>query len=154
MNEPVNTQRDWPGMGFALGFFILGSLAWWQTQEMSAMGAVFPRTVSLAMIVCAAAYIVQALWRHTPPVPRNAGSWPRRIALIVVMAIWIGIMPHLGFLSSGLLAFLVLSVVANYDGWTPWRWGVYTVTAVAVVAGFYGLFAEGLNVPLPRGWLR
>ena len=63
------------------------------------------------------------------------------------------LMPWLGFLISGLAAFISIMFIAMYDPWTRLRVFVYPLVCGAVVLGFYFLFAELLLVPLPVGSL-
>ena len=85
--------------------------------------------------------------------PASQGSTARRLALAAVMAAWALLMPVVGFFVTGVLAFLVLLAVANYDRWTWRRLAVQSAVGVAVVTGFYLLFVKVLLVPVPAGWL-
>ena len=60
-------------------------------------------------------------------------------------------MPWLGFLISGVVAFIAIMLFAMYDEWTPRLKLVFPLVGVAIVTGFYFLFAELLLVPLPVG---
>lgn len=62
-------------------------------------------------------------------------------------------MPWVGFIASAMVAFAALMVVAKFDRWTPARTLLYGAIGVAVILGFYTLFAKFLLVPLPTGWL-
>ena len=62
-------------------------------------------------------------------------------------------MPYLGFLISGLGAFVSIMLVSMYEAWSGYRKLVYPLVAVAVVLAFYTIFAKVLLVPLPVGQL-
>ena len=62
-------------------------------------------------------------------------------------------MPWIGFLVSGVLAFVAILLIAMYDPWTRFRTIVYPIAGLTIVVGFYLLFKEVLQVPLPVGSL-
>lgn len=150
-------DRDYPSIGLAILFVLLGGWVLMQTGEMTALGSIFPRAIAIAMIVLSLALIVQQLRRPVRPAqdrpPAPDGSAGRRAALVAVMAAWVLLMPLVGFFVTSLLAFLALLAVANYDGWTARRLALYGAAGLAVVAGFYLLFVKVLLVPVPAGWL-
>ncbi|NNG05249.1 MAG: hypothetical protein HKM95_14290 [Inquilinus sp.] len=149
--------RDYPSIGLAVLFALLGVWVLFETTAMTAFGSIFPRAIAIAMIVLSMALVVQQLRRPRRPGPGRPSSGPestpRRVALAAVMAAWALSMPVVGFFVTSLLAFLVLLAVANYDGWTPRRMLLYGASGVVVVAGFYLLFVKALLVPVPSGWL-
>ena len=138
---------------FCVVFMALGGAMVWAAQSMTPMGAVFPRTIGLAMAVIAAVLFVVTLVRRGEAASHPPGSTPRRVALVLVMAAWVALLPTLGFFAASGLAFLALVLVANYEPWSVKRALVYGASAVALLAGFYVLFVELLHVPAPRGML-
>ncbi len=150
----INPQRDLGGMLFAGGFILLGAWGLYDAREMSDLGAIFPRTICIVMIVLSVLYVVFAMLRLKPAKESHEKpSTLRRVLLLAVLAGWIALMPVIGFVSSSFIGFLVLAAVANYDSWTPFRLMVYPISGACVVAGFYALFAYALKVPLPTGLL-
>lgn len=150
-----NARHDLGGMLFAGGFLLLGAWGLYESREMSDLGAIFPRTIGAAMIGLSALYILYGLVR-----PRSVSSDTsseqsntRRVLLLVTMAVWIALISVIGFVSSSLIGFLGLTLIGNYDRWTPTRAILYLITAICTVAGFYALFAYALQVPLPKGSL-
>ena len=120
--------------------------------------AVFPRTVAIVLILLSLAVLVRWVAQRTGVIGaapneaiENGGSWPRRIALVVVMLAAALAMPWVGFLVAALVSFAMLLVIAMHDPWTPARIVVYPLVGLAIVVGFYVLFAELLMVPLPDG---
>jgi hypothetical protein len=51
---------------------------------------------------------------------------------------------------AGLGVFAALTVLAMYEPWDGKRATVYTVVGIAIVTGFYVLFAKVFLVPLPE----
>ena len=146
--------RDIPGIILAVIFIGLACLALWDTTNMADSDSyVFPRAVATAMIVFSILLIVYNLLRPMPgaPGPGGRGSTPRRVALVAAMLISTGLMPFVGFVVSGLAAFVAITLAAMYDPWTRFRLVVYPLVGVGVVVGFYTLFARVLQVPLPAG---
>jgi len=154
-NTPVNTRagrRDVLGMAYAAVFVVIGGLALYFTEGMSTLGAVFPQTIATALVIFSLAYIVQNLISpDSVNPPSGDGSWVRRGLLVVVMLGWVLSLTWIGFIAAGVLGFVGMILVGNYDGWTPRRVLVYAVVSAAIIGGFYTLFAVVLNVPLPPG---
>lgn len=151
MNEPV--RRDVRGIAGSAVFIVVGVLAIWHSSEFSPLGSVFPRTIAAAMIVLAAVYIAMALLRPQAPEAMAAGSNWRRGALIVVLLAWAFLLETIGFLSTSVLAYAAILVIANYDRWTPRLALAYTAVGAVVLGGLYTVFHYLLQVPLPRGML-
>lgn len=82
---------------------------------------------------------------------RARGSTPRRVMLVLAMAVWALIMPWVGFLLAGLASFVTLMLIAQHESWSARRLMGHLATGVVLVGCFYGLFALLLNVPLPAG---
>jgi len=148
--------NDLGGVVFAPAFVLLGVWVWMQTEAMTALGAVFPRAISTAMMVLSVILIVRAAvaWRRPPSSrvlpPVNP---PRQIGLVVAMGAWAVLMQPLGFLLSSLLGFVAIMFAAQYEEWTARKALIYAAVTLAIVVGFQILFVHGLLVPLPKGIL-
>ncbi len=155
MNEPGKKPqgRDLPGIIGSAAFFVVGVLAFWGARDFSRLGSVFPRTIAAAMVLFAAVYIVMALLRPQAPAARPAASTWRRGALMAVLLAWSFLFEHIGFLSTSVLAYAAILVIANYDRWTPRLAVTYTAVGAIVAGGLYSVFYFVLQVPLPRGLL-
>lgn len=124
--------------------------------------AVFPRTVAILLVILSLAVLLRWLAQRagfaaapSSETVDEGGSWLRRIALVVVMLGAGFAMPWTGFLLTALVSFGLLLVIAMHDPWTPARLVVYPLVGIAIVLGFYFLFAKLLMVPLPVGsWFR
>lgn len=150
-----HTGRDISGMVAAAVFILIAAVALWDTTNMvDADSYVFPRAVAIAMIVFCLLLIA---WGLVRPAAGNGessapgASTPRRVGLVLAMLVSSAAMPWLGFLISGFAAFAAIMFIAMYDEWTPFRKLVYPFVCIAVVFGFYVLFADLLLVPLPVG---
>lgn len=149
--------RDLPGMVIAVLFIGLGAWILVQTESLSPLGSVFPRTIAIALIVFSLLLIGLNLLRPraaaSGAVPGMPESTPRRLFLVAIMVGWALLLPVIGFFVSSLAAFGALLIVAEYERWTARRAIVYAVVAVGLVAAFYFLLRDVLLIPVPRGLL-
>lgn len=133
-------------------FIGIGGVCLWQSQDMSQLGAIFPVTIAIVVIIAGLLRLAQLVVRGVlSNTERDKGSTPRRVLLVVVMTAWALVMPWAGFLLTGLASFVTLMMIAQYEAWTPRRLMGHLLTGVVLVAFFYALFALLLNVPLPLG---
>lgn len=156
MAQAENRHKDVKGIVAPTGFILLGVIAWIGTNSMADPDSyVFPRAVIIVMIACGILKIVTNLVRGDAAVedPSAGGSDLRRVCLVAIMLGGAFLMPWIGFPVVGFLIFGALTFVAMFDAWTRQTAVIYTISALAVVGGFYFLFAELLYVPFPVGWL-
>ncbi|MCE8018578.1 tripartite tricarboxylate transporter TctB family protein [Halomonas sp. MCCC 1A11036] len=139
-------------------FFIsLGAIVWWQSLNLSVMGAVFPRVVSITMMLTSVLIILRMLLSKAPlwseatrEKPKNI--W-RGILLVMTIGIWLMLFRPLGMILSSILAFAVLMLIAEQDELRPLR------TTLILIGGAIGIFAvtlamtEVLMIPVPKGIL-
>ena len=151
------TDRKMPASDVVMAalFIAIAAITLWDTTSYTdADSYVFPRTVAAALIAFSLVLILQwLLGRQSPSEPQAAGSTPRRITLVVAMLAATLAMPWIGFLVSGVLAFAAILLIAMYDPWTRFRTIIYPIAGLTIVVGFYLLFKEVLQVPLPVGSL-
>ena len=136
----------------------VAALAFVQARGMTPMGAVFPATISAALMVLSLALLAQQLFAAAPATGIEAErTGPRgnlrRVGVVAVMILWAAIFPELGFAVTGLVAFLALILIAEYDRLPAHAWLLRVVVAGAVVAGFWWLMADVLLLRMPRGLL-
>ncbi len=129
----------------------VGALAFYHAKEFTPLGSVFPRTVAVAMMIFSVVYIAVAVLRPGEQPAQPAGSTPRRVALVVVLALWSVLLEKVGFLTTSAVAFAAILVIANYDRWTPRRAAVYAASSAIVLGSLYAIFRFVLQVPLPEG---
>lgn len=149
--------------------FVLAILYWFGADALpkSRLGGQvgadgMPKLLAISLAVLSVALAIQTLAymrkeRRAPGAPppetadddNAAQGWKthaRAFGLIVIGAVYLALLPHLGY---GLSAALLLLVVSIYAGVKPtWRTLVF-----AVVGGiaFYFIFVRLLQVPLPAG---
>jgi putative tricarboxylic transport membrane protein len=149
--------RPWPpGIAVGLAFAALGAWAFWTARGFSAFASVFPLTISAAMVLFALAAAAVAARGMRPPADElggRGGSVVRRIALVAAMAAWVLSLDLLGFVGAGLLGTLGVLAIANHDGWTRLRLALWPAVLVVVVVGVHRVFADVLNIPMPRASL-
>jgi len=153
-NDPL--VKDTATIFMACLFILVSVIALWDTTHMlDSDSYVFPRAVALAMIVFSLILIVWNLIK--PRIEKKetitGASTVRRVSLVVVMLLSCLAMPWIGFLIPGIITFLLLMYIAMYDEWTLKKKILYPLVAVAIVVGFYSLFGNLLQVPLPIGTL-
>ena len=146
-------SRDLPGLAVALGLMILGVLFLVEGASLSAMGGVFPMPIAAIMVVTGVLFVAQRLLRPSRPAERASGDVWRRLAVIAVLLAWAILFPLIGFVVTGIVAFLAIFVIAQHDPWTPRA--AITGIAVALVATLvaWWLMARVLYIPMPRGVL-
>jgi putative tricarboxylic transport membrane protein len=136
----------------------MGVLAYGQTKDMSAMGSVFPGTLSAVLVLLAVMLIAFQVGRPKPPekAPVSGAVKPstvRRFAIIVAMAVWALLLPAIGFFVTSLIAFLVLTVIATFERPGAREMSLYVVSAVVIVGSFYLLMDQVLGLRMPAGFL-
>lgn len=135
------------------GMILAGLLYWAGVGHDFAAAYQFPGLAAIAMAVFALA-LLALTW--TPYADRTAVvetvPWRRLWPGLVILALYMATAELLGFLVSGLLAFVSIGLVyatprpgANYRRCLP--------IALAFMTVLYLIFVKLLQVQLPRGWL-
>ena len=116
--------------------------------------SVFPKTISAVMVFFSALLAWRGLaGRGRAPASAASGSGFRRAAVVASMLAASALMPFVGFYLSALAMMLALVLTANFEKWTPPRAGGFALCILGVSAGFFLLFSQGFQVPLPAGKL-
>ncbi len=155
----VRIKRDVGGMVCASLFLLLGAVCLYETTQMTDPDSfMFPRMVITGLMGLSLALIVTSVFKATVPVAEKSqsGAAPSTLRRVLLVAAMMGatlLMPWVGFLLSATGAFIALMLLAQYDPWTKGKLLLYSFVAVAIVAGFYGVFSYLLQVPLPEGSL-
>ena len=110
---------------------------------------VFPQTVAVILIVCAAITFVVRFLNPSDEGGFGQGSWWRRILLIATMLLTCVAMPIVGFLPAGVIAFAGGLIAAMHDRWSISNVFIYWGSGAVIMVAFYTLFKFGLRVPLP-----
>ena len=112
---------------------------------------VFPQAVALILIFTAGLSLIQQFLRPETSTDYGFGRgvWWRRIVLIAGLFLACFLMPAIGFLAAGGLAFALGLLAAMHDRWTTGTALIYGCSGAVILGGFYGLFKFLLKVPLP-----
>lgn len=148
-------ERDLRGTLGAVLFILVGLIALWDSGHISTWGGyIFPRTLAVLMIALSILLIVRNLvgFASSEPLP-PAGSMTRRLGLVGCMLAAALVMPYLGFILTGVLAYIGIMLFAMYERWTPVRMVLYPIVGVVTVFAFHFLFDTIFLVPLPDGRL-
>lgn len=131
-------------------FVMVGVITLYDTTTYSDLDAkVFPRAAAIVLILSSLAVIFAALLRPVHEPGFGQGSWWRRVLLVACMLTACFLMPHVGFLPAGFIAFGGAMVAAMHERWSLQTAAGYTVAGIVIMVGFYALFRFALNVPLP-----
>lgn len=154
MSEPTAGRLQGRGRAGSLlisVFFVLaGVITLYDTTRYTDVDSmVFPRAAAVVLIVCSVLSIV-GHWLAPSEAPGfGSGSWWRRFLLIMTMLLACLVMPVVGFLVAGCIAFLGGLIAAMHERWTIRSALIYAGSGMAVMVGFYALFRFALHVPLP-----
>jgi hypothetical protein len=153
--------HDPAGTFVAALFVILGIVLTIQSRSMTAMGSVFPTTISIALIVFSSVLIIRNLVltlrgsevaeSQSDEAPKAGGSNARRAFFIGAMISWIVLIPILGFLAASIAGYFVVMTVAMHERMSLKQIALLILLGVAILAGFYVLMTEVLLIPMPRG---
>jgi putative tricarboxylic transport membrane protein len=154
----LENYRDVPAIIFGALFIGLGVLAYMETRDLSPMGAVFPKTLSVALVLFSVMLIAFQIGR---PAARKKQADPaavkpsniRRFATIVIMALWVALLPMVGFFVTSLAAFFCLTAVASFARPSARTIFTYMIVATAIVGTFQVLMANVLLLRMPAGLL-
>ncbi len=154
--EPEGKTRNLPSMVIAALLIALGVWTYTVAGSMSPLGSVFPKTISVALMVFSAMLIVQHIRRPAGPASTNPAfdsGTRRRTALGAVMMAWVIAMPEIGFLATSLVAFGLIMAIADYDRPAVRVWLIWSVAGIAICTGFWWLMANVLLLRMPAGLL-
>ncbi|MCF3934080.1 tripartite tricarboxylate transporter permease [Acuticoccus sp. M5D2P5] len=154
---PEIKTRDVAGMGFAAAFVLLSVAIWMGASGMSMLGMVFPRTIAVALALFSVLLILQNLRRPANPAGRAPlvldGGALRRLLLAAVLLAWVFVLPELGFLVTSFAAFIVITLIADYDRPPLRTWLLWIAAGAIICTGFWWLMANVLLLRMPAGLL-
>jgi putative tricarboxylic transport membrane protein len=131
-------------------FVAAGVITLYDTTTYSDLDAkVFPRAAAIVLILSSIVVIIVSALRpvHEPGLGRDA--WWRRVLLVSCMLTACFVMPYVGFLPAGVIAFGGAMVAAMHERWSLQTALGYSGAGIVIMVGFYALFRFALNVPLP-----
>ncbi|MGB0688525.1 MAG: tripartite tricarboxylate transporter TctB family protein [Paracoccaceae bacterium] len=110
---------------------------------------VFPQTVAIILVVTAAVSFIARFLKPSDEGGFGTGIWWRRVLLIMTMFLMCFLIPKIGFLPAGVVAFSGGLIAAMHEGWRAKTLILYPVSGAVVITAFYVLFKFVLYVPLP-----
>ncbi len=134
---------------------VFGFLAWSYADNFSSLGAIFPKTFSIVLIVCSLGYIILSLAKGKNRKKKTeAGELWRGLLLFMVLLLWCLLFDKFGFIVSSVGCYVILAVLADHNNrQTPRRLVSHCVLGIAISGLFYLIFSQVLGVPLPKGIL-
>lgn len=141
----------------------LGAFALSQTGDMSQLGAVFPRTAAILLIVAAFALSLRSLLpqkpigaetgpaKSEPPSPTTSPPLDlvRLAGIAVALLAWALLLKPLGFVATAALGLVAVGLVTYRERMSLKALALHLLAGAILIAGFYGLFAEVLRVAIP-----
>jgi putative tricarboxylic transport membrane protein len=149
--------HDWGAVTLAAIFLAIAGFAYWGATGMSAMGSVFPKAISVLLAVLSVVLIVLGILGRNRPVPTETATGPvsntRRAILVAIFAVWVWLLPVVGFVVTSFSAFVSMAAVGEHERVPVRTWLVRGLVAIATVAVFWWLMAEVLLLRMPSGIL-
>lgn len=137
-----------------VGTLILAGIAYFMTRDLSSLGGVFVNFTLWAMVVFAVLELIKGFVK--PEKIKFFESREERdnvIVGLVILLVYLGMLPFVGFLPSSLLFFAVMNLYLGHEPLTAKRIAKSTALSLVVVIIFYLTFKGVLEVPLPQGSL-
>lgn len=149
MNEPG--KRGYTGSLIVSALFVIaGVVTLYDTTGYSDVDSmVFPRAVAIMLVICASIAFITTIMKSLTEEGFGQGIWWRRGLLVVTMLLACVVMPRMGFLAGGAIAFAGGLIAAMHDRWTARTAWLYCGTGAVIMTGFYLMFRYLLHVPLP-----
>ena len=110
---------------------------------------VFPQTVAIILVVTASFSFIARFLKPSDEGGFGTGIWWRRALLIIAMFLMGFLIPKIGFLPAGVVAFSGGLIAAMHEGWSAKTFILYPISGAVVITAFYVLFKFILYVPLP-----
>lgn len=110
---------------------------------------VFPQTVAIILIITATISFITRFLQPSDDGGFGKGVWWRRVFLIATMFLACVLMPYVGFLAAGLVAFAGGLIAAMHDNWSAKTVILYWTSGAVILISFFVIFKFVLHVPLP-----
>ncbi len=147
----------WSDVAAAGAMLAIGAGAVLQSLAMTPMGAIFPRTVGAVLVALSLLQLGRSLAGRggggSAEVGEAGGSVWRRGLMIAVMLGWSVAFPVVGFLTTSLIAAVLLMVAAEFERMRPAPLALRLGVLVVMVAVFHWLMVAVLNIPMPQSLL-
>ncbi|MDW3225743.1 MAG: tripartite tricarboxylate transporter TctB family protein [Paracoccaceae bacterium] len=137
-------------------FAALGVLVIWQSQQFESSGSVTPIFIGTVLILLSAALILTAYLapHQIPAIKRPEGSLSRRFTAGMIIALWVALLPLLGFVATSIVAFLAISrTVPSEDRWRLRTYLIRGFIGAVIVVLFWFTLTTYLGIALPQARL-
>ena len=144
------SQGQFGSLLVSILFIIVGLITLYDTTSYSDRDSqVFPQTVAIILIITAGISLVARILKPSNEGGFGEGIWWRRVLFISAMFITCFAMPIIGFLASGIIAFISGLIAAMHDKWSIKTAFIYGCSGAIIMISFFILFKFILFVPLP-----
>ncbi len=145
-----NTKGNLGSLVVSALFVVVGLVTLWDTTSYTDRDSqVFPQTVALVLVLTAGISFVTHFLRPSESDGFGPGDWWRRLLLVITMILACFLMPVVGFLPAGAIAFAGGLVAAMHDRWSLKTLLLYWGFGGVIMMVFFALFKYALHVPLP-----
>ena len=132
----------------ALALILIGGWALWETQEMSVLGAVFPRLAGAGMLLGGLLLAGRAIVL-APPARVPEGGLLRPVLFLALLLAWAVLLPVTGFVATSVVASILAMLLSAEDRPTPRSALIQAAALVAIVILLALVFGQVLKVKLP-----
>jgi len=162
MDRADSRLADLLAAALALG---LGVFALSRTGEMSELGAVFPRTAAILLILAALGLALRSLLRQRQAAatePKSEGpevstevleaprvDRPRLAGIAIALMAWALLLKPLGFLVTAALGLAAVGLVTYRERMSLTAALLHVLAGAVLVGGFYSLFVWVLRIAVP-----
>ena len=140
-----------------IGFstLILAGVVFVATRDLSRLGGLFVNYTLVVIAILSALMLIKGFVKPEKLAFFDTSEERNNVIVgIVILAIYLILMPLIGFLPASYLFYTIFNLYLAQDRWS-WKNIIRSVVISAVVVtAFYGVFRFLLAVPLPAGkWL-
>ena len=132
---------------------VIAAILWPQMKGLTYFGIVFPRAVIVALATAAVLLLLTLARREAGKPDIEAPNLGTVGIVVALLAVWIAIMPRLGFYVTSVAVFGALMLVIDPSVRNVKSFFVSLAGVAIELAIFYVAFSTLLEVPLPRGIL-
>ena len=148
--QETDSKRDLGSLLVAAFFIVAGFITLYDTSSYSDIDSkVFPRAAAIVLIVCSLLSLTSGMLKPFRETGFGTGSWWRRLLLVISLLVACLLMPSIGFLPAGILAFVGCMLASMHQKWTTVKIALYSASGLLIMISFYALFRYALHVPLP-----
>ena len=137
-----------------IGFssFILAGVVFVATRDLSRLGGLFVNYTLIAIAILSALMVIKGFLKPQRLAFFDSSEERNNVIIgIIILALYLVLMPLIGFLPASYLFYAIFNLYLGKDRWS-WKNIVRSVVISAVVVTiFYVVFRFLLAVPLPQG---